>query len=83
MTEEQKNAKQRIFDAALSLFAQKGYAAVGVREIAEKDWNVIDIVIKMWEILLYFAMVVVQSLQVCDKWSLGFYPHTKDFGARG
>lgn len=37
MNEEQKKeAKQRIFDAALSLFAQKGYAAVGCREIAER-----------------------------------------------
>jgi len=29
-------AKQRIFEAALALFARKGYAAVGVREIAKK-----------------------------------------------
>jgi AcrR family transcriptional regulator len=35
MTNEQHiAAKQRIFDAALALFARKGYAAVGVREIA-------------------------------------------------
>lgn len=31
-----KAAKQRIFDAALALFARKGYAGVGVREIAKK-----------------------------------------------
>jgi AcrR family transcriptional regulator len=29
-------AKQRIFEAALALFARKGYAAVGVREIAKR-----------------------------------------------
>lgn len=29
-----KESKQRIMDAAISLFAQKGFAAVGVREIA-------------------------------------------------
>lgn len=35
-TEKQTvEAKQRIFDAALSLFAQKGYDAVGIREIAK------------------------------------------------
>ena len=37
MTDEQhKTAKQRIFEAALALFARKGYAGVGVREIAKK-----------------------------------------------
>ncbi|UCG30449.1 MAG: TetR/AcrR family transcriptional regulator, partial [candidate division WOR-3 bacterium] len=36
MTEQHKVAKQRIFEAALALFARKGYAAVGVREIARK-----------------------------------------------
>jgi AcrR family transcriptional regulator len=36
MTDEHhKAAKQRIFEAALALFARKGYAAVGVREIAK------------------------------------------------
>jgi AcrR family transcriptional regulator len=35
-TEHHKVAKQRIFEAALTLFARKGYAAVGVREIAKK-----------------------------------------------
>ena len=35
-TEQHKHAKQRIFEAALALFARKGYAAVGVREIATK-----------------------------------------------
>lgn len=36
MTENQKTeAKKRILDAATSLFAQKGYAGVGVREIAK------------------------------------------------
>ena len=34
--EDQKIPKQKIRDAAISLFAQKGYAAVGVREIAKK-----------------------------------------------
>ena len=35
MTElEKKEAKQRILDTAAKLFAQRGYAAVGVREIA-------------------------------------------------
>ena len=35
MTElEKKEAKQRILDTAVKLFAQRGYAAVGVREIA-------------------------------------------------
>jgi len=29
-------AKERIFDAAVRLFAQKGYAAVGIREIAKE-----------------------------------------------
>ncbi|MCK4329333.1 TetR/AcrR family transcriptional regulator [candidate division WOR-3 bacterium] len=33
--QEKKDAKQRIYDAAISLFARKGYAAVGVREIAK------------------------------------------------
>jgi len=42
MTSEQsKAAKQRIFEAALALFARKGYAAVGVREIAKNaDVNI-------------------------------------------
>ena len=34
MNPEHAEAKQRLFDAAVSLFARKGYAAVGVREIA-------------------------------------------------
>jgi AcrR family transcriptional regulator len=34
INEQHIAAKQRIFDAALALFARKGYAAVGVREIA-------------------------------------------------
>ena len=33
--QEKKDAKQRIYDAALSLFARKGYSAVGCREIAK------------------------------------------------
>ena len=42
MTEAEKiQAKDRIFDAAVALFARKGYAAVGVREIArEADVNI-------------------------------------------
>ncbi|MGB7055133.1 MAG: TetR family transcriptional regulator [bacterium] len=37
MTDDQhKVAKQRIFESALALFARKGYAGVGVREIAKK-----------------------------------------------
>ena len=36
MAKDKIQAKQRIFDAALSLFAQKGYDAVGIREIAKK-----------------------------------------------
>ena len=37
MTNKQKKeAKKRIFEAAASLFAQKGFDAVGVREIAKK-----------------------------------------------
>lgn len=36
-----KESKQRILDAAIALFAQKGFAAVGVREIARKaDVNI-------------------------------------------
>ena len=35
MKTEHAEAKQRLFDAAVSLFARKGYAAVGVREIAK------------------------------------------------
>lgn len=36
-----REAKQRIFDAAVSLFARKGYAAVGIREIAKRaDVNI-------------------------------------------
>ena len=31
---KEKDPKQRIFKAAISLFAQKGYASVGIREIA-------------------------------------------------
>ncbi len=34
--DQKKDAKQRIFDTALSLFAQKGYAGVGIREIAKR-----------------------------------------------
>ena len=34
MKTEIVDSKQRVFDAAVSLFARKGYAAVGVREIA-------------------------------------------------
>ncbi len=37
--EEKRAAKERIFDAATSLFARKGFAAVGTREIA-KEANV-------------------------------------------
>ena len=33
-SDKMDNPKQRIFDAAVVLFAQKGYAGVGVREIA-------------------------------------------------
>jgi len=33
---KKKEAKKRIFEAAASLFAQKGFDAVGVREIAKK-----------------------------------------------
>ncbi len=42
MTKNQKrNAKQRIFDTAVSLFARKGYAGVGIREVAKKaDVNI-------------------------------------------
>lgn len=36
MTPEMKKSKERILETALSLFAQRGFAAVGVREIAEK-----------------------------------------------
>lgn len=36
MTKDKIQAKQRIFDAALTLFARKGYDAVGIREIAKK-----------------------------------------------
>ncbi len=36
MAREKVAAKQRIFTAAASLFAQKGYAAVSVRQIANK-----------------------------------------------
>jgi AcrR family transcriptional regulator len=32
--EERVDAKRRIFDAGVSLFARRGYAAVGIREIA-------------------------------------------------
>lgn len=34
--EPKKNAKKRIFDAALELFAHKGFSGVGVREIARE-----------------------------------------------
>jgi AcrR family transcriptional regulator len=34
MSIKTKNPKQRILDASIALFAQKGYSAVGVREIA-------------------------------------------------
>ena len=42
MTKDEKiTAKKRIFQAAVSLFARKGFAAVGTREIAKKaDVNV-------------------------------------------
>jgi len=42
MTQDAKiAAKKRIFDAAVSLFARKGYAAVGIREIAKNaDVNI-------------------------------------------
>lgn len=33
---KEHDPKQRIFNAAVSLFAQKGYASVGIREIARK-----------------------------------------------
>ncbi|KPL15990.1 hypothetical protein AMJ74_00115 [candidate division WOR_3 bacterium SM1_77] len=36
VAEKEKGARQRLYDAALSLFAQKGYNAVGTREIAKK-----------------------------------------------
>ncbi len=34
MKTDHAEAKQRVFDAAVSLFARRGYAAVGVRELA-------------------------------------------------
>ena len=41
MGKEAKDPKQRILEKATSLFAQKGYAAVGVREIAKSaDVNI-------------------------------------------
>jgi AcrR family transcriptional regulator len=41
MGKETKDPKQRILETATSLFAQKGYAAVGVREIAKNaDVNI-------------------------------------------
>ena len=41
MVKEPKNPKQRILETATSLFAQKGYTAVGVREIAKNaDVNI-------------------------------------------
>ena len=33
---QKKEARKRILDSAISLFARKGYAAVGVREIAQE-----------------------------------------------
>jgi len=39
--EDKRGAKKRIFDAAVALFARKGFAAVGIREIAKSaDVNV-------------------------------------------
>jgi AcrR family transcriptional regulator len=35
MTSTDKNVKQQIYDAATALFARQGYAATGMREIAE------------------------------------------------
>jgi AcrR family transcriptional regulator len=38
---DKRDAKQRIFNAAVSLFARKGYSAVGIRRIAkEADVNI-------------------------------------------
>ncbi len=37
MTNHDKTAKERILETAISLFAQRGYAAVGVREIAKNS----------------------------------------------
>ena len=38
---EKKEARERILETAISLFARKGFAAIGVREIAEKaDVNI-------------------------------------------
>ena len=42
----EQNTKQRILDIAIVLFAQKGYSAVGVREIA-KEANVNVSMIKL------------------------------------
>lgn len=36
MDDDKRDAKTRIFDAALTLFAQKGYNGVGMREIAQQ-----------------------------------------------
>jgi AcrR family transcriptional regulator len=36
MTKTDKNARQRIYDAAMALFARKGYGATGMREIADE-----------------------------------------------
>ena len=44
MTSDSRDPKQRILEAAVDLFAQKGFAATGVR-IREQPWRKAGIVV--------------------------------------
>lgn len=76
MTEEKKaDGKQRIFDAAVELFAMKGYDAVGTREIA----NLADVNISM--INYYYDGKVGILKAIVDESSRRYYSAIIDAGA--
>jgi AcrR family transcriptional regulator len=75
MTDDQKlQAKKRIFDAAVRLFAKKGYAAVGIREIA-KEANV-----QISMINYYFEGKIGVLKKIMDKYYIKYGEAFNDIG---
>jgi AcrR family transcriptional regulator len=75
MTDDQKlEAKKRIFDAAVRLFARKGYTAVGVREIA-KEANV-----QISMINYYFEGKISILKAIMDEYYTRYGKATSNFG---
>lgn len=71
-SKEPDDAKQRIFDAAVTLFARKGYAGVGVREIAAAA-NV-----NLSMISYYFGGKVGILKEIIDGFFLGYTKTVKE-----